>query len=172
MEEKSGEFRIAFVSLKEGKHQFDFKLDRSFFDAFEYEEFAECDILVKTELEIQSTFMTLNFNISGTVNVMCDRCADYMDLPIEGEYRLIFKQSVDEYNDSDDIVSLAPSDHELDLSKHIYEFVLLSVPLKKVHEEGQCNADVLKRLEEEKKDDKPDPRWDKLKNIKFDNDKD
>jgi uncharacterized metal-binding protein YceD (DUF177 family) len=53
----------------------------------------------------------------------------------------------------------------------------LAVPLKRVHpdvENGTMQSDILDKLNElsvdsEKKEEKTDPRWDALKNIKLDN---
>lgn len=35
--------------------------------------------------------MVLQFNVSGTVKVNCDRCFGEFDLPISGDYRLVVK---------------------------------------------------------------------------------
>jgi hypothetical protein len=41
----SNEFLIPFIGLKLGKHQFDYQIDKSFFDRFEYDEFENCAIV-------------------------------------------------------------------------------------------------------------------------------
>ena len=44
------------------------------------------------------------------------------------------------------------------------------MPLRFVHEEGKCNKEVMDKLSnhlvEEEEEEKTDPRWDALKNLK------
>ena len=65
---------------------------------------------------------------------------------------------------------------EVNIQQYIYELIVLSIPLKRVHpgvEDGTLESDVLDKLEElsinnnENKNDEDeiDPRWDKLKNL-------
>ena len=121
--------------------------------------------------------MVLHFEISGTVKMDCDRCTEEFDLPIEGNYKLIVKVGGHESGDeNDDIITVAANEHELDLSQYLYEYITLSLPIKRVHPNDAkgkitCNKKVLKKLgdfliEEEKKED-TDPRWNDLKNIKL-----
>jgi len=58
----------------------------------------------------------------------------------------------------------------LDLSQYLYESLIVSLPIKKVHPDNECNKEMIKRLNPSKtkktKNDS-DPRWDALKNIQF-----
>ena len=40
------EFDISFIGLKEGIHQFDYKIEKEFFDFFNYEEFYNSNVHV------------------------------------------------------------------------------------------------------------------------------
>ena len=66
------EFKIPFVGLKEGKHNFEFRITKAFFDFFEYDEFNDVAIDISLELIKTSTLMELVFNAKGTINVNCD----------------------------------------------------------------------------------------------------
>jgi uncharacterized metal-binding protein YceD (DUF177 family) len=61
------------------------------------------------------------------------------------------------------------SRHEtvIDISGWIYEFVMLSVPLQRVHPEGQCNPEAMKLLNQlGAAEDAPEHDiWKGLKNI-------
>ena len=50
------EFTIPFVGLKEGKHHFDYDIEQTFFEHFEYEDFNQCNIKVDVDFEKKSTF--------------------------------------------------------------------------------------------------------------------
>lgn len=170
------EYIIQFVGLSVGEHLYDFHISDKFFESLDYSEIKQGDINVKLTLLKQSSMMILHFEISGTVKINCDRCTAEYDLPIEGNYKLIVKVGgSDTGNEDDDIITVAANEHELDLSQYLYEYIALSLPIKRVHpdnEKGEttCDKKMLKKLkdfliEEEKKEDSSDPRWDDLKNI-------
>ena len=171
------EYIIQFVGLSAGEHLYDFKVSDEFFGDLDYSEIKQGNINVHLNLLKQSTMMVFHFEISGTVKMDCDRCTEEFDLPISGNYKLIVKVGGHESGDEDDdIITIAANEHELDLSQYIYEYITLSLPIKRVHPDDKkgkatCNKTVLKKLEkflteEEKKEDS-DPRWNDLKNIKL-----
>ena len=51
---------------------------------------------------------------------------------------------------------LSESDTDLDLSQIIYDYVCLSLPVQRVHEEGGCNPEALKFLNSEELSGKDD----------------
>ena len=52
---KNKEFDIPFSGLKQGKHHFEYQIDNTFFDSFDYDEFNASDIAVVAVLEKMST---------------------------------------------------------------------------------------------------------------------
>ncbi len=172
------EYIIQFVGLSVGEHLYEFNISDSFFEDLEYSEIKQGNIAVKLKLIKQSTMMVLNFEISGTVRMNCDRCAAEFDLPIDGNNKLIVKVGGnDSTGEDDDIITIAANEHELDLSQYMYEYIALSLPSKRVHPynakgKSTCDKEMLNKLnqfitEEEKDEDENDPRWNDLKNIKL-----
>ena len=171
------EFLIPFVGLKQGKHQFEFDIDRTFFDAFEFDEFNNVNVKVNLVLEKQSTMLELHFKHKGTVNVPCDLSNEDFVLPITGSLNIVVKFG-DEYNDdNDEILVLPHGEYQVDIAQYIYEMIVLSVPTKRVHpgfKDGTMDAAILDRLdelapkaqeEEEQEEHETDPRWDELKKL-------
>merc|ERR1712146_237404 len=66
------EFFIPFKGLKQGKHTFEYKIDNSFFESFDYEDFNDVNVSVEVRLNKMSTMMELDMRASGVVNVNCD----------------------------------------------------------------------------------------------------
>ncbi|MFT6796035.1 MAG: uncharacterized metal-binding protein YceD (DUF177 family) [Maribacter sp.] len=171
---KQKEYIIPFSGLKQGKHNFNFEIDNTFFDSFEYDEFNDCNINVKVLLNKTSMMMELDFDASGTVNVNCDITSESYDQPIASELRLIAKFG-DEYNDEDDEILILPhGEHELNVAQFIYEMSVLAVPQKRVHPgiaDGTLKSEVLEKLQELQPKEKEentaenDPRWDELKKL-------
>jgi uncharacterized metal-binding protein YceD (DUF177 family) len=171
---KQKEYIIPFSGLKQGKHNFNFEIDNTFFDSFEYDDFNDCKINVAVLLNKTSTMMELDFHASGAVNVNCDITSEPYDQPIVSELRLIVKFG-DEYNDEDvEIVILPHGEHEFNVAQFIYEMSVLAVPQKRIHPgiaDGTLKSKVLEKLQElqpkEKEENKAesDPRWDELKKL-------
>lgn len=172
---KLKEFTIPFVGLKLGKHQFEYEINKEFFEYFEYDEFNGANIKVDLLLEKKTTMMELVFKASGTVNLNCDLTNEPFDQPIESELFLVVKFG-EEYNDDNEELLILPyGEYEINVQQYIYELIVLAVPSKRVHPgvaDGTLRSEVLDKLEElspkereEKKDEDIDPRWNKLKNL-------
>lgn len=138
----------------------------------------------------------LSFRLSGEVTIPCDRCLDDMRLPVDATYDLTVKEG-EEYDDSDDKVLVIPGHwRDLDLTPLMRDTVLLTIPIMHAHPAGECNAQMLERLEQmraesitddeqlhdpdgavgdgEETDNKSsdgdiDPRWAALKKLKDNN---
>ena len=79
-------------------------------------------------------------------------------------------------SDDDDVAYLPAEQGSFDVSELIYEYIILSVPMHRVHPEGQCNPKVMEMLsqglhDEGDADEAIDPRWAALKDMKLDEDK-
>ncbi|HEY9185183.1 MAG TPA: DUF177 domain-containing protein [Salegentibacter sp.] len=171
---KLAKYTIPYVGLKLGKHRFEYEIDNTFFEHFGYEEFNDARLKLDLLFEKKTTMMELTFTVSGTVNVNCDLTNEPYDQPIEGELFLVIKFGNEYNDDNEDLLILPHGEYEVNIQQYIYELVVLSVPLKKVHpgvEDGTLKSEVLDKLDEfsltekKKKEEQTDPRWDKLKNL-------
>ena len=171
------EYIIQFVGLSVGTHLFEFDINDKFFESLDYSEIKQGNIQVKLSLLKQSNMMVLQFEIGGTIKTNCDRCTVKFDLPINGNYKLIVKVGgSDTGNEDDDIITIAANEHELDLSQYLYEYITLSLPIKRVHPDNSkggttCDKKMLKELKnfliENEEKSASDPRWDELRKIKL-----
>ncbi|RZJ66859.1 MAG: DUF177 domain-containing protein [Flavobacterium sp.] len=172
------EFLISFAGLKLGKHQFEYQIDKKFFDQFGYDEFESCDITVNVVFEKKSTMLELHFKHKGTVHVPCDTTGEMFDLAIKGKMKLIVQFGDSFNNDNEELLILPHGEHQIDISQYVYEMIALSVPIKRVHpgiKDGTLKSEALDRLnelkvahkevKEDKKEENTDPRWDKLKSL-------
>jgi uncharacterized metal-binding protein YceD (DUF177 family) len=170
----TNEYLIPFVGLKLGKHQFEYQINKKFFDAFEYEDFESCDVKVSVVLDKKTTMLEINFKHYGTVNVPCDVAGEMFDLPIKGKIKLVVQFGDAFNNDNDELLILPHGEHQIDLSQYIYEMIVLSVPFKRVNPESKVKKSsmneepVQSKKEDKKKEEKEediDPRWAKLKQL-------
>ncbi len=161
------EFVIPFLGLKEGVHDYAFDIDAEFFESFEYSEVKQGDLHVDVSMERKERMLIFNFSISGMVQVPCDRCLAPLDLSIEGTDRLIVKFGQEWMEESDEILIIPETDSRIDISSFIYEYIMLKLPYKRVHPEGEdlCDPTVVDKLEQHTESE-TDPRWEALKDLK------
>ena len=178
--DKKKEYLIPFIGLKLGKHQFEYQINNSFFEIFDYHEFNNSNIKVNVVLEKKNNLLELTFKHKGAVNVPCDMTNEEFDLSIKGSMKLIVHFGEVFNNDNEELLILPHGEFQLDISQYIYEIIVLSVPLKRIHpgiKDGSLNTEALIKLKEltikeQKKENKEeqknkniDPRWDKLKQL-------
>ena len=80
-------------------------------------------------------------------------------------------------NENEELLILPHGEFEMDIAQYIYEMIVLSVPLRRVHpgvKDGSLKTEALTKLneltvkeekEEIKEKENIDPRWDKLKQL-------
>ncbi|MBT8293229.1 MAG: DUF177 domain-containing protein [Eudoraea sp.] len=171
---KNKEYSIPFAGLKQGKHKFEYQIDNTFFESFDYHEFNGADIKLHVLLDRMSTVLEFEMKTKGTVNLYCDLTNEPFDQKIAASLKLLVKFG-DVYNDEDDEILIIPhGEHQVNVAQYVYEMIVLSVPSKRIHPgviDGTLNSEALKRLEElqpkeNKKDkNKIDPRWEALKKL-------
>ena len=171
------EYTIPFVGLKIGKHHFDYQIDKTFFEHFEYDDFNDVDVQTSLILEKKSTLLELHFEVSGMVNVNCDLTNEPYDQSLNGNFNLVVKFGEEFNDDFEDIVILPHGEYEINVAQYIYELVILSMPVKKIHpgvEDGTLDSDILRKLEElspkssnedNESSEEIDPRWNTLKKL-------
>ena len=172
------QFSIPFTGLKIGKHQFDFEIDNSFFDAFEYSLVKKGKLTATVELDKQETMLILHFHIKGNIVLDCDKCLAEFEAPIEVQERQIVKFAEDELESDDlEIIVLNRKESEIDVSEMMYEFINVAVPyINNCEQAGQgqeCDPEMIATLEklasgsaEQEEEKIDDPRWEALKKLK------
>ncbi len=174
----TNEFLIPFIGLKLGKHQFEYQINKKFFEDYGYDEFETCDIKVNVVLEKKSTMLELHFKHKGTIYVPCDLTNEMFDLPIKGKIKVIVQFGEAFNDDNEELLILPFGEHQVDISQYIYEMIALSIPLKRIHpgiKDGTLKTEALDKLNELKvnakehkadaKEEETDPRWDQLKKL-------
>jgi len=174
---KKSEYEIKFVSLQDGTHKFEFKIDGTFFEQFDYADIEGADLKLDVKLEKKPNMMIVDFDIEGKIKVMCDRCTDSFYYAVKGNDDVIYKFG-EEQLDDEKVITVLPNEIEIDLSMPIFEFASLLLPSRRIHPEGKCNEEMLKEIDnyliveekeiemETEEEEEIDPRWAKLKKLK------
>ena len=178
--------KLSIASLPFGSQQFDYHVDGKFFNEIEVSEVRSGSVDVAISVtHTQEGIYDLDFVCNGVITIPCDRCLDDMELPVDATYHLTVKMG-DTLDDSLDNVLVIPSSwRTLDLAPIVRDTVLLTIPMMHVHAPGECNEEMLGRLEEhaasgynsdedfetppsdnmENAEGDIDPRWEALKQL-------
>ncbi len=126
-------------------------------------------------LEKKPGLMALHFYLHGEVEVMCDRCLSPFMAAVEAIQDIFVKTGDISGELEDNVIMIHKEDHEIDVAQYLYEYVVLSLPMQKIHPvrkggESGCDPQMLRKLKEytaekPEKEREPDPRWDALKGI-------
>lgn len=176
------DYSIAFKGLKEGDHFFEYNLGDAFFGLFEQPQVETGDLKVKVRLIKTTRMLELEFTIDGIARAVCDRCLGPVDVPLyyEGTIYVNFGESFDE--PTEEIVVLPYESHTINVAQYIYEFIVVSMPIRHVHpdkEDGSpgCDPEMLDQLKnyiideneetgsENTDEESIDPRWEELKKL-------
>ncbi|NND09399.1 MAG: DUF177 domain-containing protein [Saprospiraceae bacterium] len=172
MKELEG-FSILLRNLKENEQVWTYHLDEHFFKHFEQSMIGASSIDAQAGIIRRSDHLTIAISHKGSVKTSCDRCAEVIDLPIEGEASLMVKLVGTVLEDDAEILYLSSSEEKLNLAPIIYEMISLSLPMVRtydcdVDENAPCNKDVLKYLAPEAPSGSADDSvWQDLKKLKL-----
>ncbi len=136
---KFTEYKLMLKSLPEGKHSFEYHLDKQFFINMENADVRDADVKVLLDVDHRGDAYMLAFRLAGTLTVLCDRCLDELPLDIDTTYALTVKYG-EEYNDDSDTLLVIPeSDNYLNVAYMLYDTAVLAIPPRHVHPQGKCN---------------------------------
>ena len=160
--------------LAVGNHEFEFDVTGKFFQEQESTEITEADVQVKAVLFKQNNVLQLEFDISGTVKVDCDRCLKEFDYPIACHEKLVVKNGPAE-NSTDEVLMISEGETQLNVTQQIYEFILTAIPARRVpceidKKRFKCDEETLKKLNEnavQEEEKETNPMWEKLNKLKI-----
>ena len=122
-----------------GERKFRSHADLEFFQAFDNTEILDADVDVEIRVVKKERKVEAELHFSGTVTVPCDRCLEPLAVPVEADPSEVFAPE-----------SVA---QDWDLSQAVYDYICLSLPLQRVHPEGECNPDTVRFLGHQERED-------------------
>ena len=131
---ETNHYIIDLSRLPIGTHEFDVKLDDSFFQSLEKTEVLGGDVVGKAELRLREEDYSLRIAVHGTVFVVCDRCLDPMAIDIDDE------QTIESIEEEDE--AYKGKSESLNLQWLMYEIVSINIPLVHSHQTGECNKQM------------------------------
>ena len=173
-----GDYTIPFYGLKEDIHKYNFEADDLFFEFFDNPDLPGGELKIGMNLNRKASFLELDFHFKGFLRLICDRCLDHFEYPIDFEQKLFVRFGEEDEEQSDNVVVIPRDETRLNIAQFIYEYAALNIPVKKAHPEDEnfkstCNQEMIKKLEQHQgasdTEEFSDPRWQALKNLKNNN---
>ncbi|MGC9330660.1 MAG: YceD family protein [Bacteroidales bacterium] len=148
-------YQVTFASLENGQHSFHFQVGKDLFDRFENDELYKPDLNVDVMLDKQINRLKFSIHAAGQAEIQCDRCLEYFTHYFDLDQNIFVRLAEEtNFNLNTDYVTLDKDSQSIDMAYFIYEMIVLSLPLKRVHpvdENGNstCNPEVTKYIDGE-----------------------
>lgn len=123
-------FEIPVKGLKSGRSTFQWHADGDLFSIFGNTEILKADLNVEITVDYDGYSIEVEGKIDGDVTVACDRCLEDLVIPVHTSF---------EDDEFDGVVAI-------DLKQDVYDFVCISLPMHRVHNDGGCNEETVKYL--------------------------
>jgi uncharacterized protein len=150
---------LNIASLKEGEHFVEFLEKPSVFNLSDDVEFLS-DVYVKVTVVKTYHQIDLEVSFECLVRFLCDRCLDPFEYKLQNTFELVYKfdftrkqklsHKVERYLDlnereeieDDDFRLISEHTRDLDITNDLRDYILLSLPMRKVPDEvdGMCSV--------------------------------
>ena len=176
-------YNIDIYGLEDKQYDYDMESGDAFFeeleqDLIEHGHFKTHVVLTKT-----ATMIQLHFHTEGSVELLCDRTLEPFEEPVDSDERIILKFGDRNEELTDEIEIINRNTNRINVAKYIFEFIALSLPVKKLHpslrdeeyddDDSEDDEVILVYSSEEdeneegdESEEKIDPRWEALKKLK------
>ncbi len=117
----------------------------------------------------------MDFEITGSVELTCDRSLEVFDEPIHIFEKFIYKYGDRHEEITDELEMIPHGTATINIAQHIYDFIAVSIPMKRLHprfrdeeieEDGLLLYSTDKETVEEKEQE-IDPRWAALNKLRM-----
>ena len=160
-------YDVKIQSLSNNKHEFSFDFNQNLFDYYSNDHDVikangNCKLeIIKTDIMLNS-----NFIVKGSCELICDRTLKKYNHIIKIEKKIVFKFGDNEEELSDEMIIINRNKSIINISKFIYEFFILSLPVKRLHPSLQNDDNIDNFVYSTKSGKEIDPRLDLLNKLK------
>jgi len=161
--------RIKIPGLENDTYNYDFEADIEKIDLTEplFGKYNTNVVLNKFDDQIILEALT-----TAGANFICDRCGTAFKQTVKSKYKMIYLlRSIEGAEKEINITYLSPDTHIIDISKDVRDYMILSIPMKRLCKEdckglcAKCGVD-LNEIECDCNDDEIDDRWKVLMELK------
>ena len=164
-------YGIRIRGIKDGNHKYNFKICDKFFESYVNSDIKKVNIKSNIILNKRQEKIKITIKISGHINLLCDLCIEPVKTKVENQINMILEIRNQLMEFDDDIIYVNNNQNEIDIEQLIYETIILSIPnqIKHSGKNGdKCNTEMIELTNKYsyQRNNKIDPRWEKLKDLK------
>jgi uncharacterized metal-binding protein YceD (DUF177 family) len=174
-------YNIDIYGLDDKQYDYDMESGDAFFEELDQDLIERGSFKTHVVLNKSATMLQLNFHTEGSVELICDRSLEPFEEPVLSDERLILKFGDHNEELTDEIEIISRNTNRINLARYVFEFIALSLPVKKIHpdlrdDEQDLSDDDAEGIlvyssatsgkDSEEEDEKTDPRWEALKKLK------
>ncbi|MFC6999252.1 YceD family protein [Rufibacter roseus] len=177
-------YDINLVKLGNKSHVYEFDLDNRFFELFDQELIQGGNLKADVTLDKSELLLQFNFHIKGNVTLNCDRSLEDFDYPMDVYQTLLVRYGQEDLELDVNVLQIVPETQYINVAQHLYDYIGLAVPMKKLHprfveEDKELEEDpeaeglliystgpVDEDEDDDDEDGPVDPRFAALKNLK------
>ncbi len=170
-------YNINIYGLENKRYEYDFESGDAFFAALEQQLIRKGQFATHVVLDKSETMIRLDFHIAGQVEQTCDRSLDEYNELIDVQNLMLLKFSDHNEELTDEIELIERNTPTVNVARYIFEFISLSLPMKKLHprfreeeedEDDESEGKMIYQSEPEPDENGNaplDPRWEALRRL-------
>lgn len=162
-------YDIDISKLDLGQYEFQFQIEDEFFELFDYSLIDHGSLSAHVILVKKTSFISLAFNIHGSIKLICDRSLDSYDFELKTEKEMVLKYGKEAQELSDEIEIIPFNTQIINIARFIYEFISVEIPMKKLHpryKDEPVDDQIIFSSGDDLASPDIDPRWSELKKLK------
>lgn len=175
-------YNIDIYGLEDKQYDYDMESGDAFFEELEQDLIEHGQFKTHVVLNKSATMIQLRFQTKGSVTLTCDRSLETFEEPVDSDERIILKFGDHNEELTEEIEIIGRNTNRINVARYIFDFIALSLPVKKLHPSLRTEEDDFEDDEEEgtlvytsgeteegdetEEGEKIDPRWEALKNLK------
>ncbi len=139
-------YKFSLNEMRDIKQELQYRITDDFFASKEYSPIKSGNIDARILITKEEGSYHVRIDLQGSVLTMCTLCLGDLNYDIKSSNEVTVK-IVKSPREDDDYVYITAGE-ELDLEPLIYDFIILSIPERHVHEDGQCNEEMVGQLKQ------------------------
>ena len=175
-------YNIDIYGLEDKRYDYDIESGNAFFEELEQDIIEHGHFKTHIELTKSATMIQLRFYTEGQLGLICDRSLEAYEESFISDERLILKFGDRNEELTDEIEIISRNTNRINVAQYVFEFIALTLPVKKIHPSLRTNDDDFFEDEEEailvyssedtdsqemaSDEEQVDPRWEALKKLK------
>ncbi|SEI84988.1 Uncharacterized metal-binding protein YceD, DUF177 family [Dyadobacter sp. SG02] len=177
-------YNIDIYGLEDKQYDYDMESGDAFFEEMEQDLIEHGHFKTHVVLNKSATMIQLRFHTKGSVILTCDRSLETFEEPVDSDERIILKFGDHNEELTEEIEIISRNTNRINVARYIFDFIALSLPVKKLHPSLRTEEDELDLEDDEEEgtlvytsggqeegdeaedEEKIDPRWEALKNLK------